>query len=175
MVDQFTVSELAELVAPVVSGSGVRSEDDIDLIIRRIRSWTLSGALKTVGDPHIWSGRHRRYGKVSIYVAAVLNVLAENDQSIATLLSVSQLIRAVADDPPIIVGEPLRAWQIALAGEKLVYLATSAIGPNPAVPMSGSRHAQFIVAEDNLAAHLGGLLGGVFVNLTATLGSIKPI
>lgn len=175
MADQFTVSELADLVAPVVSSSASPGQGDVDLVIRRIRSWTLSGALKPIGDPYTGSGRHRRYGRTSIYVAAVLNVLAENDQSIATLLSVSQLIRAVADDPPIIVGEPLRAWQIALAGEGLVYLATSAIGPNPARQQLGTGHAQFIVTEEYLAAHLGGVLGGIFVNLTATLGSIKPI
>ena len=161
----FTVSELAEAVAPVMSYPKAPSPEQVDLIIRRIRSWTVAGALRPHGDPYSGTGKHRRYGADSLSVAAVLNVLAQNDQNIGTLLQVAIFIRNLSGDMPLIAGKTLDRWRAALRGDEALYLVTS---------KTGDTTHWGIVAEDELARDFRKFLGGIHVNLTDTLRRIKP-
>jgi hypothetical protein len=63
MNDTYSVSDLARIVARVVSFPEKPAERDIDLAIRRLRGWTLAGALVPIGDPHAGTGRHRQYDR----------------------------------------------------------------------------------------------------------------
>jgi hypothetical protein len=51
-------------------------------IVARIRHWTREGVMAPAGIRNPGTGRHRRYGARSVIDAAVLNVLANDEQII---------------------------------------------------------------------------------------------
>jgi hypothetical protein len=162
MSDTYSVSDLARIVARVVSFPEKPAERDIDLAIRRLRGWTLAGALVPIGDPHAGTGRHRQYDRSAIYPAAVLNVLAENDLAIGPLLEVARLMRNVSGASPLIAGNTLDLWNMALAGGDVFIVMTD--GPRV---RGGKTTVSDLVSGDKLQETLHHCLGGIFVNLTA--------
>ena len=70
-VKPLTVRALAEAIRPRAD------EDAIAFVSRRIRHWTLAGALETIGEARSGVGRHRRYTREAAYFAAVLDALAD--------------------------------------------------------------------------------------------------
>jgi hypothetical protein len=168
MSDDYSVSELAQIVAPVASFPKAPTEADVELAIRRLRHWTLAGALTPIGEPHSGTGKHRRYDDSAIYSAAVLTALAENDQPIGTLIAVGQLIRNLSGPKPLIAGKMLVLWNQALARDGEVFLVMGA----------GAKEGQ------QTAPNIYGLLlrpqfqelllpSGVFVNLTSVFSRLS--
>jgi hypothetical protein len=87
MLTSFEAAELASVIRP----SGTASERAT--LIRRIRHWTLAGALKPVGNVHGGTGKHRRYAAQEGYIAAILDVLANRSLPIGTLKAVAKEVR----------------------------------------------------------------------------------
>ncbi len=101
------LDELAKAVAADLKHKSV--------VQRRIRHWTLANALPTVGGTYTGTGKHRRYAKGTIYLAAVLNRLADWGCPI-------KLISAVADDIATMLPKDARRWEQAIAGGESIYL-----------------------------------------------------
>jgi hypothetical protein len=101
--------------------SGARLADigneDKATIIRRIRHWTLAGALLPIGATHSGTGRHRRYGSESVYEAALLNRLAEWSLPIGVLKAIATVLRQDRAR-----GEFKALWDEAIAGHSVVFL-----------------------------------------------------
>lgn len=162
MSDDYSVSELAQIVAPVASFPKAPTEADVELAIRRLRHWTLAGALKPIGEPHSGTGKHRRYDDAAIYSAAVLTALAENDQPIGTLIAVGLLIRNLSGPKPLIAGKTLALWNRALARDGEVFLVMGA-GPRMRGQETASNIHGLLLREQFQELLLP---SGVFVNLT---------
>jgi hypothetical protein len=82
-----TVRDLAEAIRPGAP------EDEIVFVTRRIRHWTLAGALQTVGEVHSGVGRHRRYSTDAVYFAAILDALADGGLPLEALKLVAEQLR----------------------------------------------------------------------------------
>lgn len=108
-----TVAELAKAVTG--------AEGDTDLVTRRIRHWTLAGALAAVGPAHSGTGRHRRYAKSAAYHAALLNWLADWGLSIAILQAVSERLQPMLLEDP----ELSALWNDAISGSVGVWALLS--------------------------------------------------
>jgi hypothetical protein len=162
MADDYSVSELARIVASVVSFPEKPTDADVELVIRRLRSWTLAGALTPVGDPHSGTGKHRLYDRSAVYPAAVLNVLADNDQSIGNLLEIARLIRNLSGPVPLIAGDLQHLWAQAISGTDDVFLIISSLRHRGAKAIE-----QELSTKDDLRDGMQNRLGGIFVNLTS--------
>jgi hypothetical protein len=105
-----TVAELARAVAGP-DGEG-------ELVNRRIRHWTLAGALIPAGPAHAGTGRHHRYDSSAAYQAALLNWMADYSLSIAVLVAVGTRLRVM------LAGEQrlTALWNDAIAGARDVWL-----------------------------------------------------
>jgi hypothetical protein len=168
------------MIAPLVSNSREPSEEDIEFAIRRIRNWTVAGALVPVGDHHSGSGKHRRYDDSSVYIAATMSVLADADQSIGVLLAVARLIRNLfGDNPlinlfgdnPLIAGNMLDRWNSAVRGESDIFLMVNP-GPTRGQPREIAS-AQVLVSRDEVDEVLRQWRTGVFVNLTTAFAQTQ--
>lgn len=82
-----TVRDLAEAIRPDAP------EDEVVFVTRRIRHWTLAGALQTVGEVHSGVGRHRRYSTDAVYFAAILDALADGGLPLEALKLVAEQLR----------------------------------------------------------------------------------
>lgn len=106
----FSVAELAHAAVP--------DESDHELLIRRIRHWTLAGVLAPIGQTHAGTGRHRRYANGTKYLCAILNLLSDWSLPVGVLQSVaSELARERTSNEN---QEPL--WKAAIAGSEMVFL-----------------------------------------------------
>jgi len=170
MANDLTVSDLARFIAPLVSHPREPTEEDVEFAIRRIRNWTVAGALKPIGDPHSGSGKHRRYDESSVYIAATLSVLADTDQSIGTLLTVASLIRNLFGDMPLLAGTIIERWNEAVNGTAEVFLVLSSV-----VGRGDARQratAQILVPLNGLTEALQECRSAVSVNLTAIFAQL---
>jgi hypothetical protein len=113
-VKPLTVRALAESIRPRAD------EDGIAFVSRRIRHWTLAGALDTIGEARSGVGRHRRYARETAYFAAVLDALADLGLPIDALKKVGEQLRNWYRED----GYARRGWDYALAGKGTVYLWT---------------------------------------------------
>jgi hypothetical protein len=120
---RFSAAELAHRIA----GHG----GDVALAARRIRHHTLIGALRTIGDAFVGTGRSRAYDVHGLHVAAVLHQLAENGATAGTLKKAGDLMAMFAPDQPRGPewASARRLWEEATAGRGPVYLVCSAAGP----------------------------------------------
>jgi hypothetical protein len=169
MANDLTVSDLARFIAPLVSHPREPTEEDIEFAVRRIRNWTVAGALKPVGDPHSGSGKHRRYDDSSVYIAATLSVLADSDQSIGTLLTVALLIRNLFGDKPLI-GKIFERWNQAVKGTEDIFLVLSTVRGKGDARQRGT--AQILASLDEVKEALQNCRSGAFVNLTAIFAQL---
>jgi DNA-binding transcriptional MerR regulator len=64
-----TVSEIAERIA--------KPGADKAALVERVRHWHREGLLHAIGPKRPGTGRHRQYPDDAVYLAAVLNVLAD--------------------------------------------------------------------------------------------------
>jgi hypothetical protein len=152
----WAVSELAEAVAG--------NDGDSDLVTRRIRHWTLAGALAAEGPAHSGTGRHRRYAASTAYHAVLLNWLADWGLSISVLQGVSERLR------PMLTSA---LWNDAISGSKGVWmlLVIQRVSPDRGpeqhkVEVALKTDAE--IAEWTVAAH-----GGVIVRLTNLFGQVS--
>jgi hypothetical protein len=171
MSSELSVSELAVAVAPVVSHPREPSEGDVDVVLRRLRNWTVAGAIKAMGAAHTGSGKHRRYEARTAYIAAALNVLAENDQGIGVLVDAGLFLRNLSGHNPLIAGGYLDLWNDAIRGTRDVFMILGAGVLREGFEDRTREYALFL--REELPAGINKLPGGVFVNLTATFGLIK--
>jgi hypothetical protein len=169
--NELSVSELAAAVAPILSFPDPPSEADVEVVLRRLRNWTVAGAIHPIGQAHTGSGKHRRYDVQSAYIAAALNVLAENDQGIGVLVTAGRLLRSFSGPEPLIAGEVFERWKLAIKGTKEVFLI---IGAGARGNESSSRFSvPALVMRDELSKEIRAWPGGVFVNLSAAFALIK--
>jgi len=84
----YTVSELAERL-------GAQSQQQQDLWLRRLRHWTATDVLETIGPQHTGTGRSRRYQVDALYLAAVLLGLADLGMPIGVIKVVARSIAAL--------------------------------------------------------------------------------
>ena len=162
MNDTYYVSDLARIAARVASFPEKPAQRDIDVAIRRLRGWTLAGALAPIGDPHAGTGRHREYDRSAVYLVAVLNVLADNNLAIGPILEISRLVRNVPGPTPLLAGNTLDLWNKALAGGDVFIVMTD--GPRI---RGGKTTVADLVSGDKLQETMHRCLGGIFINLTA--------
>jgi hypothetical protein len=165
-----SVSELAVAVAPVVSHPREPSEGDVDVVLRRLRSWTVANAIKPQGSAHTGSGKHRRYEADTAYVAAALNVLAENDQGIGVLVTVGRFLRNLSSDK-LIAGPAPDRWIDAIRGSRDVFMVLGAGDFREGFEERDK--VQGLLFQEEFTRGVGGLPGGVFVNLTATFKLVR--
>jgi hypothetical protein len=114
MPDLVTVSELADLVA-----RGARSSQS--LILRRLRHWTLVDVLSPKGERHTGVGHHREYERETVYLAALLNELADMGAPLGVVKQASDSIRKLASGkraaPVVLAGSHVKGAGLAGAGE----------------------------------------------------------
>jgi hypothetical protein len=111
----FTLKELVEVVAEALCSAD--REAEADLLMRRVRYWTLAGALPTAGARHAGSGRHRRYPIDSVYLAMILHYLADWGSPIGVIRLVSETIlerKAQEEDSAY--------WAAAVTGTQMIHL-----------------------------------------------------
>ena len=155
-----TVSELAKAVA----GKG----GDSDLVTRRIRHWTLAGALAAEGLAHSGTGRHRRYAASTAYEAVLLNWLADWGLSISVIHGVSERLQPMlAGDPPLNA-----LWNDAISGSKGVWmlLLIRRVSPD-----RGAEQHQVDVAlrtDAEIAEWIATAQGGIIVRITSLFGQV---
>jgi hypothetical protein len=166
-----SVSELAVAVAPVVSHPREPSEGDVDVVLRRLRSWTAQNAIKPQGSAHTGSGKHRRYEAGTAYIAAALNVLAENDQGIGVIVSTGRFLRNLPGSDQLVDGPDFDYWNRSIRGTEDVFLFLGAWVRFDGFESRSQVHG--LVLRDDLTTEIAKLPGGVFVNLTATFKLIR--
>jgi hypothetical protein len=156
----WTVSGLAKAVAG--------KEGDSDLVTRRIRHWTLAGALVVEGTAHSGTGRHRRYAASTAYEAVLLNWLADWGLSISVLQGVSEQLQSM-------LAADLRLsalWNDAISGSKGVWmlLLIRRVGlhrGNEQHQVDVDLKTDAEIAESIATAH-----GGIIVRLTNLFGRV---
>src|SRR5688572_3304914 len=102
--EKLTVSEIAERVAK--SSVFAEVSDRREVVLRRIRHWTTAGALPSEGDPHSGTGRHRTYSPQTIYLASVLNVLADTGLPLEMLKAASDAVQETISGALRPIGAP---------------------------------------------------------------------
>jgi hypothetical protein len=162
MNDALTVSELAKAVCPFGAAPA-----QVDFLSRRIRHWTLSGLLPTLGEKHVGAGRNRHYPADAMYLVALLNSLADFGLSVWALRSVA-FITGAADR---VAGMSNQTGPIEQAkrGEAEVYLiAHGNLTTDDVPPMS-------ICAPEHLVEKIRRMEGGrgVVLNLTALFATLR--
>jgi hypothetical protein len=175
----FTVAEIASAITTAsaeswrprltVSDAGFANlvSEEKAVLIRRIRHWTLAGALLPIGSAHAGTGRHRRYGIEAIYEATILNKLAEWSVSIGVLKTVATTLRQYRAR-----GDGRRLWSEAVAGRETVFLY--------AVPWAASDRgisdAPEIVLDllpEKSLERLGKVTGAMILNLSMLFRDIS--
>jgi DNA-binding transcriptional MerR regulator len=131
--DDITVSDLVERAGP---GSDAQRE----LWLRRLRYWSAHGVLSVEEPRHGGTGKHRRYGPETAYLAALLLRLSSAGLPIGVIETVAQAVQRELRDPANVPDteagqESLKeAWNAARRGQDrhlgLVYSETEiAHGP----------------------------------------------
>jgi DNA-binding transcriptional MerR regulator len=125
-----TTSELAKLIAG--------PHGDVDLALRRVRHWTLAGALLPTAESARGSaGRTRLYSRHAIYVAAVLNDLTEFGLTIDLLKKAAAALEPHNPSDPRfdkVKREQRELWDQAVSGKFPVLLTVSEGGGSALVP-----------------------------------------
>lgn len=156
-----TVSELARAVAG--------KEGDSDLVTRRIRHWTLAGALAPEGLAHSGTGRHRRYAASTAYEAVLLNWLADWGLSISVLQGVNEQLQ------PMLAGN-LRLsglWNDAISGSKGVWMLLLIRRVSPDRGAEQHRVDVALKTDAEIAEWIATAHGGVIVRLTSLFGRVS--
>ena len=150
-----TVSELAKAVA---------GKEGSDLVTRRIRHWTLAGALAAEGPTHSGTGRHRRYAASTAYDAVLLNWLADWGLSISVLLGVSGRLQ------PVLASS---LWNDAISGSSGVWmlLLIQRVSPDRGAEQHIVEVALKTDAE--IAEWIATASGGIIVRLTDLFGRVS--
>lgn len=155
---------LSQLVAAVL----VPGEEP-ELLTRRVRHWSLVGALPTAGAAHTGKGKHRRYGSTAIYLAAILHRLADRGLPIGILKGVTEGILHCLNNP-----KDNRLWKDAIAGRRHVFLYFLPWHPFDA-PDQSSVPLLLLLTEDEFMSRIKQRReGGIFDDLTHTFSSITP-
>jgi DNA-binding transcriptional MerR regulator len=146
---------LADLTRAV---AGTGESDRVGIIARRIRHWTLAGALPTAGPRHSGSGKHRRYTRDAAYVATILNHLANFGLSIGALT-------AVSDEVSYAIRKQESLWHDAVAGRQPIYLFVLAYSArDDAENPIASAH---LLPQDDMLQQAKQALEGIILNLTS--------
>ena len=157
MDDTYTASGVAEAVV---------GDDAIDTLLRRVRHWTVTEILRPITGTHTGPGRHRRYERSTVYLVALLNVLANMSLSIGVLKEAAKEIRrlgvvdeeherllksepdAVQKEFRALKGRERRLWNDALAGSGQVYLTLSFWGNFEDPQVLNSVHVELCSADE---------------------------
>jgi hypothetical protein len=137
------------------------------MLIRRIRHWTLTGALLPIGATHSGSGKHRRYGSESVYEAAILNKLADWGMPIGILKGTITVIRQA-----IARGEAKQLWDKAVAGHETVFLYAVPLS----VPVQDTSDTPDVMAglmSESSISRFSKVAGAVLLNLSIIFHDIS--
>jgi len=118
-----TVARLAEYALPA------SPDGDVDVLIRRIRGWTLSGVLRPTGDVHSGVGKHRRYPETEAYFVALAEALTHWHIPVGVRDGVVQAMRREFEGDVNPTREPMTFVRDAIAGKEGVFLFVRF--PNP--------------------------------------------
>jgi hypothetical protein len=156
-----TVSELAKAVAD--------KEGDSDLVTRRIRHWTLAGALAAEGPAHSGTGRHRRYAASTAYYAVLLNWLADWGLSISVLQGVSERLQ------PMLAGDPRLSdlWNDAISGSRGVWMLLLIKRVSPERGAEQHTVEVALKTDAEIAEWIVTARGGVLVRVTDLFGQVR--
>src|SRR5271169_5718404 len=80
-----TVGDIADKIA--------HSPQDRATVHERLRHWTREGLIPVIGEKRPGAGHHKRYAESSVYIAAILNILANRG------VTVGQVTRARLEPP----------------------------------------------------------------------------
>jgi hypothetical protein len=138
-----------------------------EMLVRRIRHWTLAGALLPIGATHSGSGKHRRYGIEAVYDAAILNKLAEWGTPIGFLKETVTVLRQERAR-----GEGKRLWDEALAGEAVVFLFVVPLSTQDQNPDNSSEVMAGLMSESSIS-RLSKTAGAVVLNLSIIFRDIS--
>jgi hypothetical protein len=120
-----TVTQLARDALPA------SPEGDEDVLIRRIRGWTLSGVLRPTGDVHTGVGKHRRYHENEAYFVALAEALTHWHIPVGILDGIVQAARRELEGDVNPTREPMTFIKNAISGKEGVFLFvrfTDAVG-----------------------------------------------
>jgi hypothetical protein len=138
------------------------------MLIRRIRHWTLTGALLPIGATHSGSGKHRRYGSESVYEAAYLNKLADWGMPIGILKGTITVIRQA-----IARGEAKQLWDKAVfAAHETVFLYVVPLS----VPVQDTSDTPDVMAglmSESSISRFSKVAGAVLLNLSIVFHDIS--
>jgi DNA-binding transcriptional MerR regulator len=164
-----TVSDLVERAGP---GSDAQRQ----LWLRRLRYWSAHGVLSSEEPRHGGTGKHRRYGPETAYLAALLLRLSSAGLPIGVIEAVAQVVQRELRDPANFPGtasaqESLKdAWNAARRGQDshlgLVYSE------------AGIEHGPVLLQVHVIGKDLKSLVGVdaypvTIVNLGAIFGGMK--
>ncbi len=126
MIESYSVSQLAERVAPTAD------ESELARITRQLRHWTLTGVLRPLGATHTGAGRHRRYAGDAVHVAALQIELSRLGLPVGALHLVSLGIMGILRPVRTRSGKPssfepqAKLWHRAIEGKGTIYLSCNA-------------------------------------------------
>jgi hypothetical protein len=160
--ETLTLRDIAKAVAPHWRGATLGNTDDEEsLALRRIRHWTLAGALPTSGAVHAGTGRHRHYPPVAAYLAAILTYMADWGLPIGLLKAVSEgLLASDLDNNKL--------WLDAVEDRNPVFLSITPHSPTDrGYPKDGVGLVLVLLTEDGMIARVKKVQEGSFLNITS--------
>jgi hypothetical protein len=113
MSSAFSVSQLAD----AVTDRGLF--DDPGTVLRQLRHWSALGILRCQGAALVGQGKHRRYDRNAVFVAAVLVRMAANGTPASALKALSTSLEEKVFKHP----EGRVLWEAAINGDALVDLS----------------------------------------------------
>ncbi len=154
-----------------VKGIAERLQPDPELrpaMIRRLRHWTRHDLLLPFGEKHSGTGRWRTYRDEAVYVAAVLNELANNDLPVPLLKAIATNLWLHLGIPRVLpLPEPGEvAMAEAKSGGRAVYLNVGRSLPS----QSGFAIIDYTAFPDNLP---DGVASATVVNLTKVFEQLR--
>ena len=86
-----------EMTLKEVTGRIASKHDDVGLLARRIRHWTNEKLIETVDETHSGKGRHRRYRKREVLIAAILWELSKFNVPVGVLENIVTTLSGMED------------------------------------------------------------------------------
>jgi hypothetical protein len=154
---------LAELAEAVTAGA----PDDMNLVMRRVRHWTVAGIMPTEGEVHAGTGRHRRYPRSSVHLTLVLTRMADFGLSIGLLKMTSMVLQSASMG----MGRGKR-WQEAVTGKREIYCLFAADKSSASQTITDAAN-NALLTEEQIIERMKKSEAGILINLTALFRGIS--
>jgi DNA-binding transcriptional MerR regulator len=146
-----TVSKICELL--------VDAPRERPFLKERIRHWARVGLIRSVGDKHPGTGRHREYDGQALVDIVVLNALAEMGLQIASLRAVLSASRAL-----------IRKWwyEIMKGNTETVYLEVSNFSSKEATVRELRTQGKYLPRPESISGEVH-----LLINVTTIIQKIR--